>query len=97
MPRVTRWGERVPLTTYFAPLAESSKMLTWLMAIWCPLAFSLIIASLERSLMEMPTAGRRYVVSSRIFKSQPSGTILFFVCGILPGLFLLWCFLGVLL
>jgi len=88
MPLVTLSGVSVPSVMCLAPLAESSKRLMSLIEIWCPLAISLMGASFGSSLIEMPIAGRKYVVSSRSFKFQSSLTVLFCVCGILQELFL---------
>ncbi len=93
MPLVTQSGVSAPLTMYLAALAESSKMLIWLMAIWFPFAVSLRSVSVGSSFMEMPIAGRKYVVSKSSFKLQPSWTALFGVCGIPQELFLLEDFL----
>lgn len=60
-----------------APLAESSKMLISLIEICCPFCINLIGASFGKPLMEIPTAGRRYVVSSSNLKIRPSEIILF--------------------
>ena len=87
-PFVTLSGVSVLLVMCLAPMAESSKMLMSLIEIWCPLAISLIGASLGSCLTETPIAGRKYVVSSRSFKFLPSLTVLFCVCGILQELFL---------
>jgi hypothetical protein len=47
------------------------------MKIWCPWCISLIAVSFGRFLTEIPMAGRRYVVSSKSFKFQPYGIVLF--------------------
>ena len=97
MPLVTRSGVSVPLVMCLAALAASSNIVMSVIAIWCPWVMSLRGASFGSSLMAMPIAGRRYVVSSRSFMFQSSLTVLFCVCGILRGLFLRWGFLLVLL
>ena len=87
MPRVTFSGVRAPSLMYFAPFAASSKRVIWLMYISFPWAMRLMGMSVGSPLIDMPIAGRRYVVSSRIFKVrfQPSLRGFVFVCGILRG------------
>ena len=77
IPLITLSAGIFPAAVYFAPIAESSNMVILLMKIWCPSRISLIGASFGRFLTEMPMAGRKYVVSSRSFKIQPSWIVLF--------------------
>jgi len=72
MPLVTLSAESFPVAMCLAPLAESSKMLMSLMKILCVFSINLMGASFRRPLTEMPMAGKKYVVSSSSFKSQPS-------------------------
>lgn len=85
MPLVTLSAGSVPALTCLAPLAESSKMLISQMEIRFPFCINLMGTSLGSSFMEMPMAGRRYVVSNSSLKTQPSETVLFCACGILRG------------
>ena len=87
MPLVTLSAGSVPALICLAPLADSSKMLISQMEIRFPFCINLIGASFGSSFIEMPMAGRRYVVSNSSFKTQPSETVPFCACGILQGLF----------
>ena len=96
MPLVTRSGVSWPSLMYLAPFAVNSNMVIWLIAILCSLAMSISNASLCISLIETPIVGRKYVVSSKSFKFQPSLRVLFCVCGILQKLSLRKVFRGTL-
>ena len=87
MPRATFSGVSAPSLMYFAPLAASSKRVIWLMHIGFFSVMNLIRTSVGSPLIDMPIAGRRYVVSMRIFKVRfrPSLRGLFVDCGILRG------------
>lgn len=87
MPLVTLSAGSTPALICLAPLADSSKMLMSQMKIRFPFCISLIGTSFGSSLIDMPMAGRRYVVSNSSLKTQPSETAPFYVCGILQGLF----------
>jgi len=88
MPLVTLSAGSVATIMCLAPLAESSKRLMSLIEIWCPFCINLMGASFGRFLTAMPTAGKKYVVSSSSFKIRPSVTVSFYACENLQGLFL---------
>lgn len=85
MPLVALSGLSVPLAMCLAALATSSKRVMSVMAIWCPWVRSFMGASFGSSLIAMPIAGRRYVVSRRSFMFRFSLRVLFCVGGILRG------------
>ena len=85
MPLVALSGLSVPLVVCLAALAASSKRVMSVMVIWCPWLRSFMGVSCGSSLIAMPIAGRRYVVSRRSFMFRFSLRVLFCVGGILRG------------